>query len=99
MINPSKRAVRMEDTIGAALYTGTDKIRNGFGNGDCLLLDYGSGVFAVADAAERFPEASRTLLMRMAVLVSGEKGPVDNRLLENIIERVWADRNTSKNRR
>jgi len=91
MINPSKRAVRVGDNIGAALFTGTDKIRSGFGNGDCLYLDFGSGVFAVADAAERFPEASRNLLTRMAKRVTEKKGPINDRLLEDIVRRLWAE--------
>ena len=90
MINPFKRLVRIGETTGAALYTGTDKIRSGFGNGDCLLLDGASRVFAVADAAERFPEASRKLLLRLSSLVSDTKGPLDASDLGDIVQQIWA---------
>ena len=46
--------------------TGTDKIRSGYGNGDCLYFDFEHLVFAVADGSERFPWASRDLLNRLS---------------------------------
>ncbi len=30
----------MDGRAGAILVTGTDKIRSGYGNGDCVLLDF-----------------------------------------------------------
>ena len=50
--------------------TGTDKIRSGYGNGDCLYFDFGHLVFAVADGSERFPWASRDLLNRLSESLS-----------------------------
>ena len=51
MLNPFRRALRLPGELGAGLITGTEKIRSGFGNGDCLLLDFRHRIFAVADAA------------------------------------------------
>ncbi len=56
------RAVIADGAFGMLLITGTDKVRSGYGNGDSLLVDFGHRVFAVADATERFPHASRLLL-------------------------------------
>ena len=50
--------------------TGTDKIRSGYGNGDCLYFDFEHLVFAVADGSERFPWASRDLLNRLSESLS-----------------------------
>jgi hypothetical protein len=66
LVNRARRAIIKPDRLGACIITGTDKIRSGFGNGDCLLLDFRNLVFAVSDATERFPYASRLLLERFA---------------------------------
>lgn len=62
------RAVIDEGAFAMVLITGTDKVRSGYGNGDSLLVDFDHRVFAVADATERFPHASRLLLSN---IVSG----------------------------
>ncbi|MEJ5362464.1 MAG: hypothetical protein WHV26_10420 [Spirochaetota bacterium] len=56
------RAVIADGAFAMLLITGTDKVRSGYGNGDSLLVDFEHRVFAVADATERFPHASRLLL-------------------------------------
>ena len=66
LVNRARRAVIKSDRLGACIITGTDKIRSGYGNGDCLMLDFRNQVFAVSDATERFPFASRLLLERFA---------------------------------
>ena len=66
VINPSKRMLKMPDTVCGGISTGTEKIRSGYGNGDCLYFDFDHLVFAVADGTERFPWASRDLLTRLA---------------------------------
>ncbi|PKN75057.1 MAG: hypothetical protein CVU52_06330 [Deltaproteobacteria bacterium HGW-Deltaproteobacteria-10] len=65
-INPARRVLKMPGTLCGGIMTGTDKIRNGYGNGDCLYFDFGYRVFAVADGSERFPWASRDLLNRLS---------------------------------
>ena len=77
MLNPCRRSVCLPDRLGACLITGTEKIRCGYGNGDCLLLNFHQGVFAVADATERFPQASRILLERLEAEIS-VAGPPTN---------------------
>ena len=64
-INPSRRIIKLEDVVCGSIITGTDKIRSGFGNGDCIYLDFKNSVFAIADGTERYPWASRDLLVRL----------------------------------
>jgi len=75
-LNIYKRSVYLEDQFCACLKTGTDKVRNGFGNGDCILLDLEHGIFAVADGTERYPQASRSLLKRFINMLSDNELPV-----------------------
>ena len=65
-INPSRRILRIQGAVCGGISTGTEKIRSGYGNGDCLYFDFDHLVFAVADATERFPWASRDLLNRLS---------------------------------
>lgn len=58
--------VRQKGALSALLVTGSDKIESGFGNGDCLLLDFSRLIFAVSDGSERHPNASKILLERLA---------------------------------
>jgi hypothetical protein len=75
-INASMRTLKVKDAVCGGIITGTDKIRSGFGNGDCLYFDFEHRVFAVADGSERFPWASRDLLIRLSesLLRSGAPG-------------------------
>ena len=65
-INPSKRILKLPGALCGGISTGTEKIRSGYGNGDCLYFDFEHLVFAVADGSERFPWASRDLLNRLS---------------------------------
>ena len=70
VINPSKRILKLPGALCGGIRTGTDKIRSGYGNGDCLYFDFEHLVFAVADGSERFPWASRELLNRLSESLS-----------------------------
>jgi hypothetical protein len=74
-INAAKRILKVKKSICGGIITGTDKIRSGFGNGDCLLFDFDHMVFAVADGTERFPWASRDLLRRLSESLSRTGAP------------------------
>ncbi len=65
-IHAAKRTLRLKGALSGSLVTGTDKVRSGYGNGDCLYFDFRHRVFAVADGSERFPWASRDILCRLA---------------------------------
>jgi hypothetical protein len=74
-INPAKRILKMPGAVCGGISTGSDKIRSGYGNGDCLYFDFEHLVFAVADGSERFPWASRDLLNRLAESLSRTGAP------------------------
>jgi hypothetical protein len=65
-INAAKRILRQRGALSGGIFTGTDKVRSGYGNGDCLYFDFRHRVFAVADGTERFPWASRDILGRLS---------------------------------
>ncbi len=91
MIDPLRRLIRMDDALSACIVTGTDKVQSGFGNGDCLLMDFPHGVFAVADAAERFPGASRDLLERLVRGLSTRGAPGTRSEWIACIEEAWVE--------
>ena len=74
MINAAARMISIEGQAGALIVTGTDKIRSGYGNGDCVLMDFGHAVFALSDSTERHARASRELLERLHGSIA-ESGP------------------------
>jgi hypothetical protein len=65
-INPARRILRWESALSGSIFTGTEKIRSGYGNGDCLFFDFYHRVFALADGSERFSRASREILSRLS---------------------------------
>lgn len=88
MINPAKRIVRQKGTLSSLLVTGSDKVESGFGNGDCLLMDFSRLVFAVSDGSERHPNASRILLERFAEVLSEQDiSPIS--VLKKSIEAIY----------
>jgi len=81
--------VRQKGALSALLVTGSDKVENGFGNGDCLLLDFSRLIFAVSDGSERYTQASRILLERFAGVLSEQAIPPDVSVLKNSIEAIY----------
>ena len=75
VIDPAARLLRVPGALSATVATGPEKLRSGFGNGDCLLMAPDQGLFAVADASERHPRASRKLLTRLHRLLAGRRSP------------------------
>ena len=67
LIHPRRLSFQLPDVLGGLLFPGT-KGEEGSpcGNGDCVLLDGGSGLVGVADGSERSPEASRAFLRALA---------------------------------
>lgn len=91
MINALRRAVRVAGVASTCVITGTDKIRSGYGNGDCVLLDFANRVFAVADGTERYPWASRGFLERLQQLIAGGKAPDSIEQWEECIGALYAE--------
>jgi hypothetical protein len=67
--------LKLPGVLCGGISTGTDKIRSGYGNGDCLYFDFEHLVFAVADGSERFPWASRDLLNRLSERLAQSSSP------------------------
>jgi hypothetical protein len=83
------RRLHVAGALGAVLWTGADKTRDGYANGDSLLVDVARRVFAVADAGERFPAASARLLERLAAELEGGGAPADPASWQARMARVW----------
>ncbi|WP_028323246.1 hypothetical protein [Desulfatirhabdium butyrativorans] len=66
-LNPAQRRLRSGDVLSACLIGKVQRHTESFGNGDCLLFDFDHRIFAVSDASERCPQASRRLLQALAV--------------------------------
>ena len=85
LLNASRRCLRAGNFAAGFVVTGTEKVRCGFGNGDCLFFDFRHGTFAVADGSERFPGASRKILGNFGrKLAAGEETPSLEQLQGNI---------------
>jgi hypothetical protein len=89
-INRAKRAIAVPDGMSACLVTGTDKIRSGFGNGDCLLVDFQNRFFAVADGSDRWTTASMDFLYRLANSLSHEPRPTKESEWLGLVNTVYA---------
>jgi len=66
LFNPRSRSVRWSGIAGARLRPGTISSRDQSGMGDCVLMDFRKGFFAVSDSSNRFPTASRRFLRKLA---------------------------------
>ncbi len=75
LVNPALRSVRFGNALTAALVGSWDKNDGMFGNGDCLLLDVRHRLFALSDASERSPQASRRLLQAIAARIFAAPWP------------------------
>ncbi len=90
LINPFRRMVGQKGALSALLVTGSDKVENGFGNGDCLLLDFSRLIFAVSDGSERYTHASRILLERFAGVISEQDVSPDISVLKKSVEAIYS---------
>jgi len=82
----SRRMVKCGNAVCGTIVTGTDKVRSGYGNGDCLYFDFDRGVFAIADATERFPWASRDLLNRLSETLAQRGTPDTARAWKEMVD-------------
>ncbi len=90
MINAAERTLVKGDAACAMVMTGSDKIRSGYGNGDCLLLDFRHAVFALSDGAERYARASRLLLERLSSEIKAQGAPVGTDEWREMANRVYS---------
>ncbi len=66
LFNPRSRSIRWPGVAGARIRAGTISSRDRSGMGDCVLMDFRRGFFAVSDSSNRFPTASRRFLRKLA---------------------------------
>ncbi len=78
-INCAKRAIIAHNQVSASLITGSEKLKSGFGNGDCMLLDFKNLLFVVSDSTDRWPDASRNILKGMIKDLTKNQVPDDEK--------------------
>jgi len=71
LLNKNRRSFRIPGFLGASLQGKSSVAENCPGVGDCLLLDLSRGFFAVADASDRNPMASRDFMKMFSKMMSG----------------------------
>lgn len=89
-IHPFLRYFTSPNRASGCLVTGTDKVRSGYGNGDCLLADFDCMVFAVADATERFSHSSRQFLHRLVDHLHDRGRPADAMGWDDCFSMIYA---------
>ncbi|HQG30468.1 MAG TPA: hypothetical protein PLA83_00955 [Deltaproteobacteria bacterium] len=89
-INPVSRMIVKKNECGALIVTGRDKIKSGYGNGDCLLLNLKHSFFALSDSTERHSRASSDLLGRLSDEVGREGVPEGKKEWLDLVNRVFA---------
>ena len=63
--NLASRSIRCPGMAGARVRAGTISSRDRAGMGDCILMDFRKGFFAVSDSSNRYPTASRRFLLKL----------------------------------
>ena len=71
LLNKNRRSFRIPGFLGARLQGKSSGAENCPGVGDCLLLDLSKGFFAVADASDRNPTASRDFMKMFSKMLLG----------------------------
>jgi len=66
LFNGMRRSVRWPGIAGGRIRSGTISARDQAGMGDCILMDFRKGFFAVSDSSSRCPPASRNFLLKFA---------------------------------
>lgn len=94
--NPARRAVKIEGALSASVTAASGKAESGHGNGDCLLLDFGRAFFAVADASERHPRASREFLGRIMAALGDRPVPADPKEWRSLLNALYAEQPYSR---
>lgn len=63
-IDPACRSFKWKSIVGACVKPGSPSLNSYSGLGDCLLLNFQTGFFAVSDSSDRNPCVSRRLLIQ-----------------------------------
>lgn len=79
-MNRHRRAVRYPGFLGARVQGKAVGSSCREGVGDCILLDFSKGLFAVADGSDRNPSASRDFMVMFARMIEAQALPSDGRV-------------------
>ncbi|MBI5604124.1 MAG: protein phosphatase 2C family protein [Deltaproteobacteria bacterium] len=79
-MNRYKRSLRCPGILGARVQQGLIGSSSSAGMGDCLLLDFSRGFFAVADGSERNPSASREFMRLFSTMLTRIISPSGGRV-------------------
>ncbi|MFH1983733.1 MAG: hypothetical protein ABIL58_17980 [Pseudomonadota bacterium] len=90
-VHPRDRMIWQPDMFLAGLAPGQSGADNGYGIGDCLLIDAQRGIYAVADASDRCPQASRALLEHFHAALPRGGGPPSPREMDAAVAAAFAD--------
>jgi hypothetical protein len=91
LIDPIGRMIRQNGALSGLIATGSGKVEDGFGNGDCLLIDFSRLLFAVSDGSERRPEASRILLSNLADAFPGPRLSADTEAIKTAVGKIYKE--------
>jgi len=80
LVNKFKRSLRCPGFLGARLQPGLIGTSLSAGVGDCLLLDFSRGFFAVADGSERNPSTSREFMKMFSTMLTRIISPSGQRV-------------------
>lgn len=72
VFDPVRRIFRLPGAAGAAVCSAESSSGEIRGNGDCVLLDFVTGFYALSDGSDRNPAASRNLLERFDHLFAAQ---------------------------
>ncbi len=89
--NPRLRAVKIPGGLSACVAAASGKAESGHGNGDCLVLDLARSFFALSDASERHPRASREFLGRVHAALGSGPGPRDEGSFRGLLDACYRE--------
>lgn len=94
--NPARRAVKVGGVLSASVTAASGKAESGHGNGDAMVLDFKRAFFAVADASERHPRASREFLGRIMAALGDRPVPTDTEEWRALLNSCYAQQSYSR---
>lgn len=80
VVNRYKRSIRCSGFLGARVQEGLIGSSSSAGMGDCLLLDFTRGFFAVADGSERNPSISQEFMKIFSTMLTRIIPPAGERV-------------------
>lgn len=83
-LNLARRSFKWPGVAGARVQTGSSPHTPPAGTGDCVLLNFATGLFALSDSSDRAPGQSREFLLQLDKMVSQHSGIGPDRTLRTL---------------